>query len=142
IDKGANTMKTFKLKGLKVMKNEEDSIEQKRISLQDGLVINREDESGWLIEAYVSNEYKEYFKSLIGVLDVMIQAKITREENDPAFFITKIASVNQISDEQISVLFEGFVVDHSKNRIEEMLRMIMEEGYQGESLLKKFKDSI
>ncbi|HLR53692.1 MAG TPA: YwpF family protein [Pseudogracilibacillus sp.] len=135
-------MKTFKLKGLKVMKNEEDSIEQKRISLQDGLVINREDESGWLIEAYVSNEYKEYFKSLIGVLDVMIQAKITREENDPAFFITKIASVNQISDEQISVLFEGFVVDHSKNRIEEMLRMIMEEGYQGESLLKKFKDSI
>lgn len=135
-------MKTFKLKGLKVMKNEEDSIEQKRISLQDGLVINREDESGWLIEAYVSNEYKEYFKSLIDVLDIMIQAKITREENDPAFFITKIASVNQISEEQISVLFEGFVVDHSKNRIEEMLRMIMEEGYQGESLLKKFKDSI
>src|SRR5699024_12429732 len=93
--------------GLKVMKNEEDSIEQKRISLQDGLVINREDESGWLIEAYVSNEYKEYFKSLIGVLDVMIQAKITREENDPAFFITKIARVNQTSDKQISVSYEG-----------------------------------
>lgn len=135
-------MKTFKLKGLKVMKNEQDNIEQKRISLRDGLVINREDESGWLIEAYVSNEYRDYFKSLIGLSDVMIQAKITREENDPAFFITKIASVNQISEDQISILFEGHVVDHSKNRIEEMLRMIMEEGYQGESLLKKFKDSI
>src|SRR5699024_6944859 len=121
---------------------EEDSIEQKRISLQDGLVINREDESGWLIEAYVSNEYKEYFKSLIGVLDVMIQAKITREENDPAFFITKIDIVNQISDEQISVLFEGFVVNHSKNRNEDMLSMIIEEGFKRESLLKKIKDSI
>src|SRR5699024_11565508 len=127
---------------LKIMKNEEDSIALHRLWVQDGLVINREDESGWLIDAYVSNEYKEHYKSLIGVLDVMIQAKITREENAPAFFIKKIASVNQISDEQISVLFEGFVVDHSKNRIEEMLRMIMEEGYQGESLLKKFKDSI
>lgn len=135
-------MKTFKLKGLKIMKKAEDNIEQKRISLLDGLVINREDESGWLIEAYVSSEYEDYFTSLIGISDLMIQAKITREENDPAFFITQIASVNKVSDDQINVLFEGFVVDHSKNRIEEMLRMIMEEGYQGESLLKKFKDSI
>src|SRR5699024_10837564 len=135
-------MKTFKLKGLKIMKKEEDTIEQKTIPLIDGLVINREDKTGWLIEAYMNNEFHPYFKKIEDIEEIMIQVKITREENDPAFFITKIVGINEINDEKINVLFQGNVVDHSKNRIEEMLRMIMEEGYQGESLLKKFKESI
>jgi hypothetical protein len=50
--------------------------------------------------------------------------------------------MNDITEEKINVLFQGNVVDHSKSRIEDMLRMIMEEGYQGESLLKKFKELI
>lgn len=135
-------MKTFRLKGLEIMKNEQDGIEQKAITLKDGLVINREDKHGWLLEAYMDETYWPYFEKIEDIEEMMIQVKITREENDPAFFITKILSINQISDGQINVLFGGRVVDHSKNRIEDMLRMIMEEGYQGESLLKKFKESI
>ena len=57
-------------------------------------------------------------------------------------FITKVISVNKITEEKINVIFGGKVIDHSKSRIEDMLRMIMEEGYQGESLLKKFKELI
>lgn len=50
--------------------------------------------------------------------------------------------INEISGDMINVLFQGSVVDHRKSRIEEMLKMIIEEGYQGESLLKKFKELI
>jgi hypothetical protein len=82
-------MKTFKLKGLKVMKKEVDQIEEKTIDLVDGLVINREDEDGWLIEAYANQEYRAYLEQLQDVDEVMIQVKITREENDPAFLLRK-----------------------------------------------------
>lgn len=135
-------MKTFKLKGLKVIGNEDNTIENKTIALQDGLVINREDELGWLIEAYMSKDYYEYFASIKQVDEMMFKVKITREENDPAFFIGKIIRINEINDENINVLFQGNIVDHSKRRIEKMLQMIVEEGYQGESLLKKFKELI
>lgn len=135
-------MKTFKLKGLKVMGNEEDEIEQKVIEIEDGLVINREDEHGWLIEAFIDQSYKEYFLSIEHVDEIMMQIKITREENDPAFFISQIIGMNDISHDKINILFQGKIVDHSKSRIEKMLQMIVEEGYQGESLLRKFKELI
>ncbi|MEI3604882.1 YwpF family protein [Pseudogracilibacillus sp. SE30717A] len=135
-------MKTFKLKGLKIMANEEDGVERKQIPLHDGLVINREDKFGWLIEAYIDKIYLAYFNKVKNVEELMIQVKITREDNDPAFFITKVIGINQINEDRINVLFQGEVVDHRKSRIEEMLQMIIEEGYQGESLLKKFKELI
>lgn len=135
-------IKTFKLKGLEIMEDKDNEIARKRISLIDGLVINREDPNGWLIEAYMEDGFKEYFDGIHGVKELMIQVKITRKENDPAFFITEIVSINEIGDQTINVLFKGKVVDHRKSRIEEMLKMIIEEGYQGESLLKKFKELI
>ena len=133
-------MKTFKLKGLKIVANEDNDVQQKVIPLYDGLVINREDKFGWLIEAYIAKTHVDYLQSLEKLEEIMIQVKITREENDPAFFITKVVGINEINDERINVLFQGEVVDHRKSRIEEMLQMIIEEGYQGESLLKKFKE--
>jgi|SRR5690625_2449596 len=135
-------MKSFKLKGLKIVENKEKEIRSKVIPLLDGLVINREDELGWLIEAYIDQSYESYVKSIEAIEELIIQVKITREENDPAFFITEIISINKISDEKINVIFQGHVVDHRKSRIEELLQEILEQGYQGESLLKKFRESI
>lgn len=140
--KGFEDMKTFKLKGLKIVANEEKEISQKVIPLLDGLVINREDDYGWLIEAFIDESYESYFKSIEDMEELIIQVKITREENDPAFFITEIVSINQISDGKINIVFQGQVVDHRKSRIEELLQEILEQGYQGESLLKKFKELI
>lgn len=122
--------------------DEEEKLERKQIDLIDGLVINREDKYGWLIEAYTEKKYLDYFKSIEHLDEIMIKVKITREENDPAFFITKIIDINEISDKTINVLFQGKVVDHRKSRIEEMLQTIIEQGYQGESLLKRFKELI
>lgn len=135
-------MKTFKIKSLTIMAHEDDDIIKKEITLKDGIVINREDIHGWLIEAFIDKNYLEYFKSIQRTKELMIQVKITREENDPAFFITKITSLNEINQDNINVIFEGKIVDHVKSNIEEMLKAIIEEGYQGESLLKKFKELI
>lgn len=133
-------MKSFKLVSLEVMGNEEDNIAHRKIHLHDGLVINREDEHGWLIEAFMDNEHLDFFRHHHQAEEVMLKAKITRTDNDPAFFITEIVSVNEITNEKINVLFQGDVIDHRKSKIEEMLKMIIEEGYQGESLLRKFKE--
>lgn len=133
-------MKSFKLVGLEVMSNEDDGIERRKIDLFDGLVINREDELGWLIEAFIDNKHLSYFQQHRDAQEIMIKVKITREDNDPAFFITKIASVNEITEEKMNVLFQGNIIDHRKSKIEEMLQMIIEEGYQGDSLLRKFKE--
>lgn len=122
--------------------DEEEKLDRKQIDLIDGLVINREDKYGWLIEAYTEKKYLDYFKSIEHLDEIMIKVKITREENDPAFFITKIIDINEISEKTINVLFQGKVVDHRKSRIEEMLQTIIEQGYQGESLLKRFKELI
>lgn len=135
-------MKTFKLKGLKVMNNQEVSVQRKHIDLIDGLVINREDEHGWLIEAFTDRKYWDFFTSIKDTKELMIQVKITREENDPAFFLTEIVSINEIGDNRMNVLFQGKIVDHSKRRIEKLLEIIIEEGYQGRSLLEKFKELI
>lgn len=135
-------MKTFKLKHLEVMANDDEGIARRKVELYDGLVINREEELGWLIEAFIPHENLTYFKEIEETDELMIKVKITRPDNDPAFFITKIVSVNEISDEKINILFSGKVVDHRKSKIEDMLKMIIEEGYQGESLLAKFKELI
>lgn len=135
-------MKTFKLTELKIMAHEADNIVQKEIKLKDGLIINREDEFGWLIEAFTDRRYYEYFEKLQKTKELMIQVKITREENDPAFFITEITSIKKINEDKMNVIFEGKIVDHRKSRIEKMLKSILDEGYQGESLLKKFKELI
>lgn len=141
---GGILMKTFKLKGLTIVENENETekVKQRTFPLEDGLVINKEDESGWLIEAFLLQEHKSYFQSIEGKDDIVIQVKITREDNDPAFFITKIIEITSIDETYMSILFQGTIVDHGKSRIEALLQSILEEGYQGESLLKKFKELI
>ncbi len=134
-------MKTFKMKALKIVDEADDTV-VKDIELDDGLVINKEDRTGWLLEAYTDKKYKDYFESIMKNNEVMVQIKITRIENDPAFFITNVIAINDISETHINVIFEGKIVDHRKSRIEEMLEEIIAEGYQGESLLKKFKERI
>src|SRR5690625_2229147 len=103
-------MKTFKLKALEIIGNKDEDVTQYNITLIDGLIINREDEeSQWIIEAYTTRNYLDYFKKLQSENDeIMINVKITKESNDPAIFITSIIGINEI-DTQMNVLFKGIV---------------------------------
>jgi hypothetical protein len=136
-------MKTFKLKSLEIIENQGENIHEKIIPLIDGLIINREDEENqWIIEAYVEQEHLYYFEQLREENDeIMIRVKITKESNDPAIFITSIIGLNRIGT-QMNVLFKGNILDQRNSKIEQMLKTLIEEEYQGEELLAKFKQLI
>lgn len=134
-------MKTFKLRRLDIIEDKNEDIVLNNIPLLDGLTINKEnDENTWVIEAYTDRKYLEFFRKLKEKNDeVLIQVKITKESNDPATFLTSIIGINEIGS-QMNVLFNGTIVDEQKSKILEMLTALVEEGYQEESLLEKFKE--
>ncbi|GAB3793069.1 YwpF family protein [Virgibacillus kimchii] len=136
-------MKTFKLKSLEIFDQQEEEILQHRIPLLDGLIINREDDKDqWTIEAFLEKSYLSFFEKLKDENEeIMVQVKITKESNEPATFITSIIGINQIG-EYMNILFVGNIVDRRINKIEEMLTSLIEEGYQGDDLLEKFKELI
>jgi len=136
-------MKTFKLIKLNVIHEQEEGFEKNSIPLIDGLIINREDENNhWLIEAYVGAQQLEYFKSIHEQdEEFVLEAKITKTTNQPAYFLVKLLALNEIG-EGFNVLFLGTIVDYKKEQVEQMLQHLIEEGYQGEELLEMFKRSV
>ncbi|WP_053219845.1 YwpF-like family protein [Virgibacillus senegalensis] len=133
-------MKTFKLISLDVLEDQQEEIRPRNIPLLDGLIINREDDQNhWLLEAYLDKSYEVYFQTLKEENEVMIQGKITKESNQPATFMASVIDINKIG-EHINVLFLGTLVDRKKGEIERTLKVLIEEGYQGDELLEQFKD--
>ncbi|SDJ75989.1 YwpF-like family protein [Sediminibacillus albus] len=136
-------MKTFKLISLDVLEDKPAEIRPRNIPLLDGLIINREDDKNhWILEAYLDHSYTSYFRDLKKENDkIMLQAKITKESNQPATFMASILDINDIG-EHINVLFLSTLVDRKKSEIEKTLKSLIEEGYQGDELLDEFKDRV
>ncbi|KGP72213.1 YwpF-like family protein [Pontibacillus yanchengensis] len=136
-------MKTFKLIKLNVVEGESDDIQKTTIPLIDGLIINREDEDNtWLIEAYLEEQYKDYFEAIMEKdEEIVLQAKITKSTNQPAMFLVKVIDSNDIGD-NCNVLFLGHILDHKKDQVENMLKDLIEKGYNGEELLHAFKNRV
>ncbi|RLL45165.1 hypothetical protein D8M04_09905 [Oceanobacillus piezotolerans] len=105
-------MKTFMLKKLHIMKT--DNHDGKDIALIDGLIINREDNDNyWLIEAYIEKSYKDFFQKLKeNEEELLLEVKISKENNKPAMFTTHIIEINDIG-ENMNVLFKGIIVEKS-----------------------------
>jgi len=125
------------LKALDIIENSS----RKKVELIDGLIINREDEENqWIIEAYIDQKYLNYFQELQNQNEkVMIEVKITKETNDPATFITSMIGLNKIGT-QMNVLFKGTIaVDQYNSGMEQALKSLIDQGYQGEELLEEFK---
>ncbi|WP_028782557.1 YwpF-like family protein [Thalassobacillus devorans] len=133
-------MKTFKLVSLDLVEEKAEDITQRRIKLIDGLIINREDDKGrWVIEAYVDQSYQSFFEEYVkSEEELLVQVKITKETNQPATFLVNAIDTNIISD-NMNVLFMGTIVDRRQDQIEKTLKLLIEEGYQGEELLEEFK---
>ncbi len=131
-------MKTFKLISLQII----DDSEAQDITLHDGLIINKEDERNrWLIEAYVGANYQDFFTRLLeSERETPAQVVISKKENDPASFTTRVLSVKKI-DGRLSVLFEGFL-KRSKNYAELLLSDLIEKGLSGEELLSEFREKM
>jgi hypothetical protein len=105
-------------------------------------VINKEDEDRqWLIEIYVDKSYTDLFTKLNEKeQEVIIEAIISRQDNDPASFITIVRSVS-IMEDNMSILFNGLLVgrtDISKG----ILADIVKDGFHGNSLLEEYKKRV
>ena len=132
-------MKTFKLVLLEVVEN--DNLVE--VPLHDGLIINKEDERlTWLLEAYTSLSLYDYFKKIQDEgREIIVQAVITKLENDPAFFQTKISTLNKFEN-HISVLLEGRLRRYRSDYSELLLDSLIQKGLTGQALLTEFKDKM
>lgn len=132
-------MKTFKLISFYVV--EDHGL--KDIQLLEGLVINQEnDERTWLLEAYVSTAYLDYFQDLLNKGgQTTLQIIISRRENDPAFFYSRSFKINKLNDGKMSLLFSGNV-KNSNTYAHLLLASLVEDGLSGETLLQVFKEKM
>lgn len=132
-------MKTFKLVSLEVL--EDDMIVE--VPLNDGLIINKEDEqSTWLLEAYSELFLYDYFEKITDQKrEIIVQAIITKKENDPAYFQTKISSLKKF-EHHISVLFEGRLRRARRDYSELLLESLLQKGLTGDELLHEFKEKM
>ncbi|WML46596.1 YwpF family protein [Neobacillus sp. PS3-34] len=132
-------MKTFKLVSLEIVDND-DLI---NIPLKDGLIINKEDEkSTWLLEAYSDHSLYDYVKNLDEQKkDIIVQAVITKLDNDPAYFQTRITSLKKFSA-HMSILFEGHLRRMRNDYSELLLGSLLQQGLSGEALLTEFKEKM
>ncbi|KAB2332537.1 YwpF-like family protein [Bacillus mesophilum] len=127
-------MKTFKLVSMQVV--EEDKLTD--IELDDGLIINKEDEnSTWLLETYINSQYKSYFQQKSDQ-ELVVQVVISKKENDPAAFLTTILSMNEF-DDHISILFKGQLKRTRSDFAETLLQDLLTQGLTGEDLMNEFK---
>jgi hypothetical protein len=132
-------MKTFKLVSLEIL--EDDMIVE--VPLSDGLIINKEDEhSTWLLEAYSELFLYDYFKKISDQKrEIIVQAVITKKDNDPAFFQTNIASLKKF-EHHISILFKGRLRRARKDYSELLLESLLQKGHSGDDLLREFKEKM
>ncbi|QAS51230.1 YwpF-like family protein [Halobacillus litoralis] len=133
-------MKTFKLISMDIVEEKNEDITQRRIKLQDGLIINREDDHGrWVIEAFVDESYTDFFRTMHeNEEEIIVQVKITKPSNRPATFMVKPIDINMIG-EAMNVIFMGTIVDRQQEQVERVLKQLLDEGFQGEDLLEEFK---
>lgn len=133
-------MKSFKLISLEVVDEEETLIE---VPLTDGLIINKEDEhSTWLLEAYTELSLYDFFKQIADEKkDIIVQAVITKKDNDPAFFQTQVSTLNKF-ERHMSVLLEGRLRRTRRDYSELLLSSLLQKGFSGEALLSEFKDKM
>jgi hypothetical protein len=107
------------------------------------LIINKEDDRfTWLLEAYTDLSLYDYFKKIYDEnRDIIAEAVITKLENDPAFFQTKIVTLNKFEN-RISVLLEGHLRRKRRDYSEILLESLLQKGLSGEELLTEFKEKL
>lgn len=129
-------MKTFKLVSLQVV--EEDQLVN--IELVDGLIISQEnDESLWMIEAYINKSYYDYFQQLANRgRDLIVQVVITKKANSPAAFQTKIVTIKQL-DNHVSILLQGKIKKTNNDYAVIVLKKLIDQDLMGEDLLNEFE---
>ncbi|WP_046174569.1 YwpF family protein [Domibacillus indicus] len=131
-------MKTFKVAAFFIEKNEQLI----SIPLQDGLIINREDEQqSWLIELFLTEEGVQTVQSFEQDKQLAVRIAISHRGNDPARFYAAIRSFQTLR-EGTSVLFDAQLRQMRNEYAKQLLHSLVEEGLEGEQLVTAFSEAI
>ncbi|ESU30085.1 hypothetical protein G3A_23880 [Bacillus sp. 17376] len=132
-------MKTFKLISMQLA--DDDALVD--IEMEDGLIINKEDEKGtWLVEVFADHKYIPFFQDACDTdKEIIVHVVITKRENDPAAFLTKVCCVKKLKT-HASILLTGKLTKPKSDYPEKLLEYLLDKGYKGEELLTEFKKKI
>jgi hypothetical protein len=132
-------MKTFKLISMQLA--DDDALVD--IDMEDGLIINKEDDKGtWLVEVFTDHKYIPYFEdACANDKEIIVQVVITKKENDPAAFSTKVCCVKKLKS-HASILLTGKLTRPKSDYPEKLLEYLMDKGLTGEELKAEFKDKM
>lgn len=132
-------MKTFKLISMQLA--DDDALVD--IDMVDGLIINKEDDKGtWLVEVFTDHKYIPYFEdACANDKEIIVQVVITKKENDPAAFSTKVCCVKKLKS-HASILLTGKLTRPKSDYPEKLLEYLMDKGLTGEALMAEFKEKM
>ncbi|GAE34232.1 YwpF-like family protein [Halalkalibacter akibai] len=134
-------MKTFKLYSISLLEGKDGNVHQKMVPIEDGLIINMENQKQmWYIEAVVSEDYAEFFQRVKEKEEhILVDVVITSKDNHPAAMITSVQSITSLSNSKISVLLEAKLAVKKDDVIEDVLKDLVSRGFSEEALLEEFK---
>lgn len=133
-------MKTFRLCSLTVYVESDNQARQHHIPLEEGLIINKEDQGDhWLIEGLIKKDLKSFFDHLKENDEPMlVEASITNKDNPPASFVATVRETKFIED-QLQLLLDGTRLVRKDTLSDFILKDLIEQGISGEDLMKEFK---
>ncbi|WP_050183342.1 YwpF family protein [Domibacillus robiginosus] len=112
------------------------------VPVQDGLIVNREDEQrSWLIELFLEEEGVQTVRAFEQEEPLTAHVAISHRGNDPAMFTVSIRSF-QLLEKGTSVLFDAQLRQMRNEYAKQVLHSLVEEGLSGEELLKAFTEAV
>lgn len=134
-------MKSFKLISVQLISEDNQLV---NVELTDGLIINKEDDNNtWIVESFLTEEVFNKIKDALPEInqEIMIQAVITKKDNDPAFMKTVLRKIKPING-HVSLLFEGHLQKSRSKYAELLLKDLIEQGIVGNELIEHFKEKL
>ncbi|MFJ6414097.1 MULTISPECIES: YwpF family protein [Terribacillus] len=128
-------MKTFKLVELTLYPTDQVSLNEKEMKLSEGLIINKEEDNEWVLEAVLGKADLESVQEISEDRKVLLaQVRITKPENRPAMFLVQVQEVNDLGDEG-NVIMKGTLAREEKSELFASIKRMRQEGMEEEEIL-------
>ncbi|PAD20932.1 YwpF family protein [Terribacillus saccharophilus] len=128
-------MKTFKLVELTLYPTDQVSLNEKEMKLSEGLIINKEEDNEWVLEAVLGKADLESVQEISEDRKVLLaQVRITKPENRPAMFLVQVQEVNDLGEEG-NVIMKGTLAREEKLELFASIKRMRQEGMKEEEIL-------
>jgi hypothetical protein len=128
-------VKTFKLVELTLYPTDQVSLNEKEMKLSEGLIINKEEDNEWVLEAVLGKADLESVQEISEDRKVLLaQVRITKPENRPAMFLVQVQEVNDLGDEG-NVIMKGTLAREEKSELFASIKRMRQEGMEEEEIL-------